>query len=129
MVTSFEIQKNCIFPNPKKTSAPYFLYNQEFWNIHWVNAICQNSEPTKRTVNISAIVCCEKISTRSSFDHGSLILHKLQSFKFWEIVYVCMYVCRTCYLSKVVIVSSRPMQCTYRYRIYQFGIYSPMDSL
>ena len=40
----FEIHKNFIFPNPKKNepmkiSAPYFLYNQEFWNIQfpWKN--------------------------------------------------------------------------------------------
>ena len=43
-----------------KISAPYFLINQEFWNIqfprkkHWVNPNCQNSEPTKRTVSILA---------------------------------------------------------------------------
>ena len=61
------------------------------------------------------------ISTKSSFDHRSLTLLILQSFKFWEVVYVC----RTCHLSKVVIVSFRPMQCTYRCIIYQFGIYSP----
>ena len=59
--------KNFIFPDPKKNipmkiSALYFLYNQEFWNIqfprkkHWVNPNCQNSEPTKRTVSIWAIV-------------------------------------------------------------------------
>ena len=65
------------------------------------------------------------ISTKSSFDHRSLTLLILQSFKFWEVVYVC----RTCHLSKVVIVSFRPMQCTYRCIIYQFEIYSPMDTI
>ena len=44
MVILFEIHKNFIFPSPKKNepmkiSAPYFLYNQEFWNIQfpWKN--------------------------------------------------------------------------------------------
>ena len=44
MVTYFEIHKNLIFANPKKNgsmkiSAPYFFYNQEFWNIQfpWKN--------------------------------------------------------------------------------------------
>ena len=44
MVTWFEIHKNFIFPSPKKKepmkiSAPYFLYNQEFWNFKfpWKN--------------------------------------------------------------------------------------------
>jgi hypothetical protein len=36
----FEIHKNLIFPNQKKNepmriSAPYFVYNQEFWNIQF----------------------------------------------------------------------------------------------
>ena len=40
MVTLLEINKNVIFPNPKKNepmiiSAPYFLHNQEFWNIQF----------------------------------------------------------------------------------------------
>jgi hypothetical protein len=48
MVTYFAIHTKFIFPNPKKKlkegiyqepmkiSAPYFLYNQEFWNIQFL---------------------------------------------------------------------------------------------
>ena len=59
-----------------KSSAPYFLYNQEFWNTysvpmkkHWVNPNCQNSEPRKRTVSILALVVlkAQKIESHDKF--------------------------------------------------------------
>ena len=61
------MHKNFIFPSqknnePMKISAPYFLYNQEFLECPipkqkcWVNPKCQNSEPRKKTVSISAYV-------------------------------------------------------------------------